>query len=103
MQLIVKAGNAKSIAMQALAAAREGNFALAKQKLEESDSAMTEAHQVQTEILQDSLEQPGEGVRMLMCHAQDHMMNAITALDFAREIVALYGLLAEKEKGGFTK
>lgn len=90
MQLIVHAGNAKSKVMEAMAFARKNEFAQAQERLQQCNDAMTEAHKYQTDILQNSLENPDEGVIMLMAHAQDHMMNAIIAYDFGVEICALY-------------
>lgn len=93
MQLIVHAGNAKSQAMNAIALAKRGELNSAEEKLKESENAMTEAHKFQTEALQQSFEEPDAGVNMLMAHAQDHLMNAITTQTLAVEFIELYGRL----------
>lgn len=90
MQLIVYAGNAKSISMTAITMAKKGNLVEAKEKMKESETAMTEAHKFQTEALQKSFEEPDAGVSMLMAHAQDHLMNAITTQTLALEFIELY-------------
>ena len=90
MHLIIHAGDAKSKAMSAIAAAREGDPAGAQARLVESAAAMTEAHRRQTDILQESAKDPDQGIIMLMAHAQDHIMNAITTYELAKEICALY-------------
>lgn len=95
MQLIVHSGNARSQAMNAINLAKNGNAAGALQKLEESEAAMTEAHKFQTEALQASLEHPEVGVGMLMAHAQDHLMNAITTQTLAKEFLVLYRRVEE--------
>lgn len=96
MMLIVNAGNAKSKAMESIKASKAGNFEKAKKLLEEGDEAMTEAHKIQTDILQDSMDAPEQGVNMLMAHAEDHMMGAISAVDFANEFYDLYQLIYKK-------
>ena len=46
MGLIINAGNAKSDAMEAIQAAKDGNFTFAQEKLEAADQALVQAHQV---------------------------------------------------------
>lgn len=93
MGLIVHAGNARSLAMEVIAVSKQGDFTAVEEKLKQAEEALHEAHLRQTESLQQSLENPDEPIGMLMTHAQDHMMNAITALDMAREFADLYRLI----------
>ncbi|MGL5437217.1 MAG: PTS lactose/cellobiose transporter subunit IIA [Lachnospiraceae bacterium] len=95
MQLIVYAGNAKSQAISAIVLAKKGDVKGAREKIKESETAMTEAHKFQTEALQKSFEEPDNGVNMLMAHAQDHLMNAITTQTIAVEFIDLYGKVEE--------
>lgn len=90
IQLIVHAGDAKSKAMKSIAAAKKGDFEAARQLLKESDSSMTNAHKIQTSILQDSFDNPEAGAFMLLAHGQDHLMNAITIQTLANEFITLY-------------
>ena len=96
--LIIHAGNAKSLAMEVISMAKKGQFDEADKKQKEATAAMHEAHNQQTEILRMSLENMDEGVTMLMAHAQDHMMNAITTMDMANEFVELYKIIYENRK-----
>lgn len=100
MLLLVNAGNARSKAMEAVAAAKKGDYAGAEALLAESNEAMNSAHQQQTGLIQDSLEDGGLTVTLLMTHAEDHMMGAILAKDFAAEIVELYQVLNTLKKEG---
>ncbi|MDR0639420.1 MAG: PTS lactose/cellobiose transporter subunit IIA [Spirochaetaceae bacterium] len=93
MRLIVNAGNAKSAAMNAVAQAKQGNWDGMRAALAESDAAMTSAHKEQTDILQRSFDEPEKGTEMLMVHAQDHLMTAITVIDLAREFCELYEII----------
>lgn len=90
VQLIVHAGNAKSQSMKAIAFAKKGELSHAHEQLKESDAAMVEAHKFQTEALQHSFDEPDVGVNMLMAHAQDHLMGAITTQTLAIEFIELY-------------
>ncbi|MDR1469813.1 MAG: PTS lactose/cellobiose transporter subunit IIA [Spirochaetaceae bacterium] len=96
MRLIVSAGNAKSAAMNAIAQAKQGNWDGVRAALAESEAAMTAAHKEQTDILQRSLDEPDKGMGMLMVHAQDHLMTAITVIDLAREFCMLYEIIGKQ-------
>jgi PTS system cellobiose-specific IIA component len=93
MNLIVHAGNAKSCAMEAIAFAKQGRFEDASNKLQEGREAMTQAHHHQSLILEHSLDNADDAIPMLMIHAQDHLMSAITLLDLSQEFCDMYTLL----------
>ena len=90
MQLIVNSGSAKSKAMEAIGSAKEGKFQDAQKQLKEADNFLTKAHEFQTEIIQEEADGNVKQVTVLMAHAQDHLMNAITVIDLAREFIDLY-------------
>ncbi len=101
MQIIMNSGNAKSLAMEAIRASREGKFESAKSKLEEAKDAINLAHLEQTKLL--TLEARGQdfNISLLMTHSQDHLMNSMTTLDLAEEIISLW--LMQSEKGVNSK
>ncbi len=89
MGLIINGGNARATAIEAIRAARDGDFEKAENLIKESDAALTEAHNVQTDMLQKEAKGEHMQVYLLMVHAQDHLMNAITVRDLATEIIEL--------------
>ncbi|SBO16910.1 PTS lactose/cellobiose transporter subunit IIA [Carnobacterium divergens] len=94
MGLIINGGNAKSDAMEAIHAAKKGDFELADQKLIDSDKALVEAHHSQTSMLTQEAKGDHVAVTLLTVHSQDHLMNAITFRDLAAEMVDLYKKMA---------
>lgn len=90
MGLIIHSGNTKSECMEALQLAKTGKHSEAKAKMELANKALIEAHHSQTGLL--TKEANGEKVEltMLLIHAQDHLMNAITFRDLAIEMIDLY-------------
>jgi len=93
-QLILHGGNGRSSAMEAITAAKQLDFSLAREKLQESADAIHEAHKVQTSLIQAEVrEEKTTTVSLLMVHAQDHLMNAITVKDLAAEFVSLYEMI----------
>lgn len=94
MGLIIHGGNAKSDAMEAIHAAKNDDFKLAEQKLEDSDKALIEAHHAQTSLLTQEASGEALTVSLLAVHSQDHLMNAITFKDLASEVVDVYKKIA---------
>lgn len=90
MQIIVSGGNARSLAMEAIASAKKGDMKSAGESLAKADEELLEAHKIQTKLIQEEASGNRTEVSLLMVHAQDHLMNAITVKDMAREFLELY-------------
>jgi cellobiose PTS system EIIA component len=90
MGLIVSSGNARSLAMEAIRAAKEGMFEKADVLLTECEDALIEAHNIQTELIQKEIRGEHVPIMLLMVHAQDHLMNAIVVKEMAHEIIDLH-------------
>lgn len=95
--LILHAGNARSFAMEAIQAAKAGNFDEADEKLAEADKAFVEAHHGQTDLLQQEALGNGTTPSILLIHAQDHLMTSMTVKEMALEMVELYKRLTKGE------
>lgn len=87
MGLILNAGNAKSLAIDAYRKARNGEFEQADELLKEADEAMTEAHHLQTTMIQDEINGHPTPMTLLAVHAQDHTMTAMTVVDLVKEMI----------------
>lgn len=94
-QIILAAGNGKTLAYEAIQLMKKNEFEAAEQKLEESNDAFVEAHNAQTELLQAYA--GGEEIIMeiIMVHAQDHLMTGMSYRDLAIELLDVYKKLAE--------
>ena len=97
MGLIVNAGNAKSDAMEAIQAAKKGDFEQAHEKLKTAEQALVEAHHSQTSLLTDEASGKPMNITLLTVHSQDHLMTSITFNDLAKEVVEIYERLAADE------
>ena len=94
MGLIINSGQARSLAYAALKQAKQGDFAAAKAMMDQSRMALNEAHLVQTKLIEGDAGEGKMKVSLVLVHAQDHLMNAITFRDLAGEVVAIYQRLA---------
>ncbi|MBO1300691.1 MULTISPECIES: PTS lactose/cellobiose transporter subunit IIA [unclassified Enterococcus] len=90
MGLIMYGGNAKSDAMEAIAAAKKGDFDLAEQKIRDAEASLIEAHHSQTQMLTQEAQGNHMQVTLLTVHSQDHLMTSIAFTDLAKEIIDLY-------------
>lgn len=89
MELIVNSGNARSLAMEAVQSARGGDLAKADSLLKEADQTILGAHEMQTELIRSEINGEGVTVSLLMVHAQDHLMNAMTVIDLSKEMIEI--------------
>ncbi|GAL31958.1 PTS systemcellobiose-specific IIA component [Vibrio maritimus] len=90
MELIINAGESKSLAMQALQNAKKGDWDEVDSLLTQSTEASKRAHKVQTELI--GLDE-GEGkvpVNLIMVHAQDHIMTAMLARELIEELINIH-------------
>lgn len=95
MDIIVHGGNARSKAMEAIRKAAEGQFEDAKNQVETAEVDLHRAHNVQTSLIQEEANGKKTEISLLMIHAQDHLMNAITVVDMAKEMIRLHEMLFE--------
>lgn len=87
--LVATAGQVRSLAFEALKAAKIGDFARADELMEQSEAASLEAHHVQTSLLSDEASGEHVPVDILLVHAQDHLMTSMLAQELIREIICL--------------
>lgn len=95
MELVVNAGDGRSLAIQAIREARAGKFREAQQLIDQCQEALIRCHETQTELIQSELQGNPVPVTLLMVHAQDHIMNAMTVKDLAIEMIEM---LKERSK-----
>ena len=95
-QLVAAAGEARSLAFEALEKAKAGDFDAAAKLMKQSKDAGIKAHHIQTQLL--STEAAGEhlSVDVLLVHAQDHLMCSMLAQELVQELICLYECTATK-------
>lgn len=90
MGLIINAGHARSLAYAALKEAKKGAFVAAKKMMENSRQALSEAHRVQTQLIESDAGEGKVKVSLVLVHAQDHLMNAMLARELITEMIELH-------------
>jgi len=89
MTLILHAGNARSIVIEAMNMyVEDQDYKQAAQKIVEAQEEIGKAHQIQTDLLFEEMQgKELDRIGILMIHAQDHFMNAMTVCDLAKLMI----------------
>ena len=92
MGLISSSGESRAKAFEALQQVRTHNYDEAHKLLKESQDLDTEAHNIQTKMIQKELNEGSEAnkITLLMVHAQDHYMTAQLSRDLIEELIRIF-------------
>ncbi len=90
LEIITHAGNGRAAAFAALEAAKRGAFQAAEAELQAAENELGLAHHVQTRLLSGEAEGVGMTPSLLLVHAQDQLMTAISERTLIAEMIALY-------------
>lgn len=96
MELIFYAGNAKSMALQAVMKAEDNQLTEAKNMMEEAKQEIHKAHEIQTNLMTKEIQ--GEPIEksILLIHSQDHFMSANTTIELGERLIKIHEKLLEK-------
>ena len=90
MEIIVNAGQSRSLCFEALHAARQGNLDEAKSLLREADGYARQAHKMQTKLIEQDAGEGRQPMTLIMVHAQDHLMTSMLARELITELIELH-------------
>lgn len=95
-EIISHCGDARGLAYDALKAARQKKIEKAKELLKKSQEELDLAHNTQTKLIQKEIN--GENLKMslLMVHAQDQLMTAISEKNLIEQMVEMFDLIHSK-------
>lgn len=88
-QIIATVGEAKSLFIEAMYAARENDFEGAQAKLDEGTEVYSKAHSFHFELVQKEASGEDLPFSILFMHAEDQMLTTETVKIMAEEIVNL--------------
>lgn len=89
-EIISTAGTAKSMLMEALREAKEGNIETAEDLVTQAEEMLLQSHHVQTELLQAEARGEQNDIGFISVHAQDHLMTTMLLKDMMAYIIELY-------------
>lgn len=90
--MIGAAGGARSSYLEAVAAAKRGDFSLAESMTKTGDELFSQAHDVHAKILADAsetlmTEESNAGASLILVHAEDQMMGAESFRIIAAQLI----------------
>lgn len=77
--------------------AKEFDFEGARAKIAEADQEFLLAHKEQTSLLQKEASGERTEFSVILIHAQDHLMTAMTVKDLANEMIEMYERIEKLE------
>lgn len=89
-QMISNVGMAKSLAVEAIYAAKEKNFDLVEEKLTESNHYFVEGYKSHSSFIKREADGEKLEYTMIFMHAEDQLMSVETITILAKEIIDLY-------------
>jgi PTS system cellobiose-specific IIA component len=89
-QIISNVGTAKSLVMEAIYAARDGNYSLAEEKIEEAQRYFVEGHKIHSTLIQKEASGQKLHVSLILMHAEDQLMSAETISELVKEMIEMY-------------
>ncbi|WP_246583096.1 PTS lactose/cellobiose transporter subunit IIA [Clostridium simiarum] len=89
-EIIAHTGEARGYVFDALKSAKEGDFEKAKELMEKSEEESRIAHNVQTKLIQEEINGEGVQINMLLVHAQDQIMTAMSEQYLVAQMIELY-------------
>ncbi|SHI63223.1 PTS system, cellobiose-specific IIA component [Geosporobacter subterraneus DSM 17957] len=88
--IITYSGEARSLSMEAIAHAKRKEISKAKKCIEEAVEKLEMAHREQTHLIHAEAQGEKVEVSLLLIHAQDHLMMAMTVKDLANELIDIH-------------
>ena len=95
-ELISHAGDAKGYAYEALKAAKENKMDKAEELLNKSQEELDMAHNTQTKLIQAEINGEDLKISLLLIHAEDHLMAAISEKSLIKEMIEIIKLIHQK-------
>lgn len=89
-QIISFVGTARSIFIEAIQEAKDGNFKAARDKVAEGSEVFTQGHHSHMELIQKEASGEKTEINLLLIHTEDMLMSAESFRILAIEFIDLY-------------
>lgn len=95
-EIISHAGDSRGYTFEALTEARKNNFEEAERILIKAKDELGLAHNTQTKLIQAEINGQDIKMSLLMVHAQDQLMTAMSENNLVEEMIEMYKLIYKK-------
>lgn len=97
-QIIVHAGESRSLSSEAMDAAENYNFEKAEDLLKKANQEFLNCHEIQTELLTNEANGEKNDINVILIHSQDHLTMATMAMDNAKRWIKINKKMKELEE-----
>lgn len=97
MEIIVNAGNGRTLLNKALEALYEGDEELYNLHMEAAKKEMIAAHAAQTKVLQSTIADEEVRPNILFTHAQDTLMTIMSEMNIAKHLAKVVRMIKESK------
>lgn len=95
-QIISSVGTARSMYVEAIQEAKQGNFEEAKKLIKEGEECFVQGHHAHAQLIQQEASGQPTECCLLLLHAEDQLMSAEAFKIIADEFISVYERLEEK-------
>ncbi|HEK9991807.1 TPA: PTS lactose/cellobiose transporter subunit IIA [Streptococcus equi subsp. zooepidemicus] len=89
-KIVAYAGEARSKLIEALEAAKKGDYDKAETLCQSANQSILEAHKAQTSLLQEEATGSDIAFSVTLMHGQDHLMTTLLLQDMMKHLIELY-------------
>ncbi len=97
-QIIVHAGESRSLSSEAMDAAENYDFEKAEDLLNKANQEFLNCHEIQTELLTNEANGEKNDINVILIHSQDHLTMATMAMDNAKRWIKINKKMKELEE-----
>ena len=91
MQIIMHAGDSRNFVNEALRCIEtDGDVESAKAKMKDAKKEIVQAHRIQTDTIQATIEDEELQTTLLFSHAQDTLMTIYSELNITNHLISIY-------------
>ncbi|MGH1631064.1 PTS lactose/cellobiose transporter subunit IIA [Enterococcus casseliflavus] len=98
MQIIIHAGDARNLLVDAMKMAKIFDFSAAEKKLFEAEKKIVLAHKAQTEVIQKEANGHYYEIFLLFVHAQDTLMTINSEVKMTNEMIDILRIVERGQK-----
>ncbi|MDB1694658.1 PTS lactose/cellobiose transporter subunit IIA [Enterococcus casseliflavus] len=98
MQIIIHAGDARNLLVDAMKMAKTFDFSAAEKKLFEAEKKIVLAHKAQTEVIQKEANGHYYEIFFLFVHAQDTLMTINSEVKMTKEMIDILRIVERGQK-----
>lgn len=89
-KIVAYAGEARSKLIEALEAAKKGDYDKTETLCQSANQSILEAHKAQTSLLQEEATGSDIAFSVTLMHGQDHLMTTLLLQDMMKHLIELY-------------